>query len=346
MSLQLTNISKKFNQTTQVLCQLNLNIKQGEIIAILGSSGSGKSTLLNVIAGFEEPETGSVIVNGNTLFSKDAGICIAPEKRNIGYVFQNYALFPHMNVYHNIAFGLDKNHFKSATNKQTRIKELLLLVGLSGFEKSYPHQLSGGQQQRIALARALAPSPSILLLDEPFSGLDTELRLKTRGEVRKIIKQAQTTAILVTHDQEEAFSIADRVAIMDQGVIEQIAKPEQIYHFPTSRFVANFLGQANFIDGEITKRGISTEIGVLPNTTRLTKDTKVVVMIRPEGIAFKLDEKGSATVVSRSFKGYENLYVLALPSGKLIQSSQSSNTIIQPKDKVTIDASHDHIVIF
>lgn len=341
MSLFLSNISKRF-QKTKVLSDLSLNMKQGEIVAVLGKSGSGKSTLLNIIAGFEESDTGEVIVNNTTLFNKEKSLFIAPELRNIGYLFQNYALFPHMNVYKNISFGLKKEQ----NNKKEIVEELLELVGLSGFEKRYPHELSGGQQQRIALARALAPRPKILLLDEPFSGLDTELRIKTRGEVRKIMKQAQTTAVLVTHDQEEAFAIADKVAIINQGVIEQIDEPERIYHFPANRFIAEFLGQADFIKGIVVEKGIDSEIGLIPNKNSFSKGSVVEIMLRPENIKFLHDENGLIEVISRSFKGYENLYLLKLPSGKIIQSSSDSGLILEPKTKVIIEVLQKNVVVF
>lgn len=341
MSLSLSKISKRFDKTT-VLKNLSLNIKQGEIIAVLGKSGSGKSTILNIVAGFEESESGEVVVNDKVLFCKEKSIFIAPELRNVGYLFQNFALFPHMNVYKNIAFGLKKQE----KNKKQIVADLLDLVGLSNMEKRYPHELSGGQQQRIALARALAPRPKVLLLDEPFSGLDTELRIKTRGEVRKIINKANTTAILVTHDQEEAFAIADRVAIINHGVVEQIDEPDKIYHFPASRFVADFLGQTDFIEGMIVEDGVKTEIGLMPKDTSLAKGTVVEVMLRPENITFFPDDKGEAEVVSRSFKGYENLYFLKLTSGKVIKSSSSTLLIVKEKTKVKVEIKQSHVVIF
>lgn len=341
MKLSLSNISKKFGKTV-VLNNLNLDIKQGEIIAILGKSGSGKSTVLNIIAGFEHGNSGEVKVNDTILFSKEKNIFIPPELRNIGYLFQNFALFPHMNVYNNIVFGIKKN----GGNKKKIAHKLLDLVGLSGHEKRYPHELSGGQQQRISLARALAPSPRLMLLDEPFSGLDAELRVSTRDEVRKILKQEGTIAILVTHDQEEAFGIADRVAVMDQGVIKQIDTPGNIYHFPNSHFVADFVGQAAFIKGVVTEQGIVSEIGILPNSTSLDKEKEVTLMLRPEDINLSPDEKGGAEVISRHFKGSENLYFLKLPSGKVIYSNSISSLIIEPGTRVSMDLVSTHSVAF
>ncbi len=341
MNFNLSNISKKFRKTT-VLSSLNLDIKPGEIVAILGKSGSGKSTLLNIIAGFEQSDSGEIIVNDKVLFSEENNIFMPPELRNIGYLFQNFALFPHMNVYNNIIFGVKKR----GKNRNKIVQELLEMVGLSGHEKRYPHELSGGQQQRIALARALAPGPEVLLLDEPFSSLDAELRIHTRDEVRHILKGVNATTILVTHDQEDAFGIADQVAVMNQGIIEQIDVPDNIYHIPASRFVADFVGQAAFIEGIIEERGIATEIGVFPNNTSLAKGAAVELMIRPEDIHLLPDETSMVEVVSRCFKGSENLYFLKLSSGKLILSSTISTLIIKPGTKVRLDPVLTHIVVF
>lgn len=341
MNVSLTNISKTF-QKTKVLNGLNLEIKSGEIVAILGSSGSGKSTLLNIIAGFERSNSGEVIVNDKVLSSKEKNIFIPPEQRNIGYLFQNFALFPHMSVHSNIAFGIKKNK----GNKRKIVQELLGLVGLSGHEKRYPHELSGGQQQRVALARALAPSPGILLLDEPFSGLDADLRISTRDEVGKILHKANATAILVTHDLEEAFAIADYVAVMHKGIIEQIDIPYNIYNLPASRFVANFVGQADFIDGTIVAGGIETELGLFPNDTSLPAETNGQLMMRAENLFISPEPDGEAVIVRRYFKGSENLYCLKLPSGQLIHCVAPPALIIEPDTRVKVDTTLPHIMFF
>lgn len=342
MNLSLTNISKKFGKTT-VLTGLNLEIETGKVVAILGSSGCGKSTLLNIIAGFERCNSGKVKVNDKVLSDQEEKVFTLPEHRNIGYLFQNFALFPHMNVYKNVVFGVkDKT-----ANKKKVVQEVLKLVDLSGYENRFPHELSGGQQQRIALARALAPKPGVLLLDEPFSGLDADLRISTRDAVRKILHEANATAILITHDLEEAFAIADYVAVMNNGVIEHIDTPENIYQFPATNFVANFVGQAVLIDGTIVNEGIDTELGLFPSNTYTPKlGAKGKLMLRPENISISLDNAGSAVVKERYFKGSENLYNLKLPSGQVIQSISPTTLIIKAGSRVKVEADSEKVIFF
>jgi iron(III) transport system ATP-binding protein len=243
----------------------------------------------------------------------------------------------------NITFGLNKF---PEEQREKIVKTMLEFVGLKGFEKRYPHQLSGGQQQRVALARALAPCPVVVLLDEPLSNLDADMRVRMRGEMFNILRNAQTTTILVTHDQEEAFSMADHVAVMNHGRIEQLGTPEEIYHTPSTRFVADFVGEADFIDAVIKDGVIETEIGSFSNKTELEDGTNVQLMIRPDDIEFKLDEKGEAIVESRQFKGEENLYLLKLASGKILHSSRSSTLLIEEGARVKIKATPVHIVVF
>ncbi|MFQ5815810.1 MAG: ABC transporter ATP-binding protein [Candidatus Hydrothermarchaeaceae archaeon] len=338
--IELKNVTKSYDGTKAV-DDVSFRVEKGEIFAILGPSGCGKTTTLRLIAGFERPENGEISIDGRTITG--GGFFVPPEKRNVGMVFQDYALFPHLSVWENIAFGL------SGFSKEQREKiigTMLGFVGLKGFTKRYPHQLSGGQQQRVALARALAPCPVGVLLDEPLSNLDADMRAQMRGEVLNILREAQTTAILVTHDQEEAFSMADRVAVMNAGWIEQIGTPEEIYHSPSTRFVADFVGQADFIDGVVEERGIATEIGVFPNKTKLATGTSVQLMIRPDDITFTVDEKGEAVVESQQFKGSEHLYTLRLESGKLMHSSQPSTLEVEMGTRVRVKASPTHVVAF
>ena len=351
MNLSLTNISKKFGKTT-VLTGLNLEIETGKVVAILGSSGCGKSTLLNIIAGFERCNSGKVKVNDKVLSDQEEKVFTLPEHRNIGYLFQNFALFPHMNVYKNVVFGVkDKT-----ANKKKIVQDVLKLVDLTGYENRFPHELSGGQQQRIALARALAPKPGVLLLDEPFSGLDADLRISTRGAVRKILHEANATAILITHDLEEAFAIADYVAVMNNGVIEHIDTPENIYQSPATKFVANFVGQAVLIDGTVVNEGIDTDLGLFPSNAYAAKlGEKGKLMLRPENISISLDSEAHppsftscktrgvcwSVVEERYFRGAENLYNLRLPSGQLIQSITATNLIIDAGSRVKVEADAD-----
>ncbi|WP_456475259.1 ABC transporter ATP-binding protein [Candidatus Pyrohabitans sp.] len=332
--LKLENVTKSYGRQEAVK-NISFEVRRGEIFAILGPSGCGKTTTLRLIAGFDRQDEGEIVIDGKVV----AGI--PPEDRNVGMVFQEYALFPHLTVGENVAFGL-----RNTSNKEEIVHKMLELVGLKSFEERYPHQLSGGQQQRVALARALAPSPAVVLLDEPFSNLDPDLRAKMRGEVLNILRRAKTTAVLVTHDQEEAFSMADRVAVMNSGRIEQIGTPEEVYHFPSTRFVADFVGQADFIKGIVEKHGIVTELGVFPNNTPFATGTRVQLMIRPDDITFTPDERGNGVVEDREFKGSENLYSLRLASGKLVHSSCASTLLVERGTRVRVNAAPVHIVVF
>jgi iron(III) transport system ATP-binding protein len=338
--IEVENLTKKFGSSVAV-DDVSFKVQKGEIFAILGPSGCGKTTTLRLIAGFESPDEGEIKINEKTVAGK--GVFIPPEKRNVGLVFQDYALFPHLTLKDNITFGINK--FPDGQREKI-VKTMLEFVGLKGFENRYPHQLSGGQQQRVALARALAPCPIVILLDEPLSNLDADMRTRLRGEMLNILRNAQTTTILVTHDQEEAFSMADHVAVMNNGRIEQLGTPEEIYHMPSTRFVADFVGEADFIDGVIRKNVIETEIGSFSNKTERVEGTNVQLMIRPDDIDFNLDENGGAVVGSRIFKGEENLYSLKLDSGKILHSSRSSTLLMEKGTRVGIKATPVHIVVF
>lgn len=342
--LELKNATKSYS-SQKVVDNISFQVRRGEIFAIMGASGCGKTTTLRSIAGFERINSGEVIIDGKVVASKDT--YILPEKRNIGMVFQEYALFPHLTVRENIAFGLKKTDRNlDASQQETIVQEMLELVGLQTYEDRYPHQLSGGQQQRVALARALAPSPVVVLLDEPFSNLDSDLRARMRNDVLTILKKTKATTVLVTHDQEEAFSIADRIAVLNAGRMEQIGTPEEIYHTPSTRFVANFVGQADFIDGVVKDHNIVTELGVFPNTEGFAEDAKVHVMIRPDDTAFRPDENGEAIVNGREFKGSENLYSLKLASGKIVHSCSASTKFVKKGTRTRVSASALHIVVF
>ncbi len=338
--IEVENLTKKYGGSTAVE-DVSFKVEKGEIFAILGPSGCGKTTTLRLIAGFETPDEGEIRINKKLVAGKR--VFTPPEKRNVGLVFQDYALFPHLSLRDNIIFGLKRF---PEEQREKIVKTMLDFVGLKGFEKRYPYQLSGGQQQRVALARALAPCPVVLLLDEPLSNLDADMRARMRGEMFNILRNAQTTSILVTHDQEEAFSMADHVAVMNHGMIEQLGTPEEIYHSPSTRFVADFVGKADFIDGVIKDDVVETEIGSFKNKTSLKNGTKVQLMIRPDDIAFNLDEKGRAVVESRQFKGEENLYSLRLDSGRILHSSRSSTLMMKEGARVGIKATPMHIVVF
>lgn len=315
-------------------------VEQGEILSILGPSGCGKTTTLRLIAGFEKPDRGSIAIARKVVANESEWT--PPEKRNVGMVFQDYALFPHLTVAQNIAFGLKD----SGMDGEKRVREVLDMVGLTGLGERYPHELSGGQQQRVALARALAPSPVVILLDEPFSNLDADMRSVVRKEVKRILRNTDSTAIFVTHDQEEAFEIADRVAVLNAGRIEQLDTPERIYHMPTTRFVADFVGQADFIEGTVEENGIETELGFIRCKVPLQPKSRVQVMIRPDDISFVESPDGRGRIVDRKFRGSENMYSILLKTGLRIHSTQQSTEIFPIGAGVELKVNLAHIVVF
>src|SRR4029453_9651230 len=297
--LVLDQISKRYGlDQPPAVDRLSLQVAEGEIVALLGPSGCGKTTTLRLIAGLETADAGIITLRGRVVTGP--GRAVPPEERGIGIVFQDYALFPHLTVEDNVAFGLPR---AARHGRRVRTADVLALVGLAGFESRYPHELSGGQQQRVALARALAPEPALLLLDEPFSNLDADLRAQMRDEVEKTLRATKTTAIFVTHHQEEAFTIADEVGVLNAGRLEQLGPPETIYHRPATPFVAEFVGAADFLPGVVTSEGIVTEIGVFGHGERREPGTKVRVMIRPDDVTFVPDEAGEAVLIRRYFRG-------------------------------------------
>jgi iron(III) transport system ATP-binding protein len=342
--LTLSHVSKRFGgDRPPAVDGLTLDVERGQILALLGPSGCGKTTTLRLIAGFEAPDTGQVLIGGRMMADAARGLAVPPEERGVGVVFQDYALFPHLTVEDNVGFGL---HALGREQRRRRVGSILELVGLLEFAARYPHELSGGQQQRVAVARALAPAPALILLDEPFSNLDADLRAQMRDEVEKVLRGTGTTAVFVTHDQEEAFTIADVVGVLDRGRLEQLASPETIYHHPATPFVAEFVGAADFLPGIVTSEGIVTEIGVFGNVEGREPGEKVRVMIRPDDITFVPAEDGEAVIIHRSFRGSENLYCLGLPSGHRVHSSQPSAAAFATGLRVRPEAHVLHVVTF
>jgi len=342
--LTLEHVTKRFEAGgAPAVDDLSLAVERGRILALLGPSGCGKTTTLRLIAGFETPDAGRITIAGRTVADGRDGAHVEPEARGVGIVFQDYALFPHLTVGENVAFGLPRSG-RSARGE--RVGQILDLVGLAELADRYPHELSGGQQQRVAVARALAPAPAVILLDEPFSNLDADLRAQMRDEVEKILRSTGTTAIFVTHDQEEAFTIADQVGVLDCGRLEQLGPPEAIYHHPATPFVAEFVGAADFLPGIVTSQGIVTEIGVFGNVEAREPGEKVRVMIRPDDVTFVPDPQGEAMILRRSFRGSENLYSLGLPSGHRVHSSQPSSTAFATGTRVRPEAHVIHVVTF
>jgi ABC-type spermidine/putrescine transport systems, ATPase components len=281
--LELCNLQKQYGTET-VVDNLSLSVNAGEILTLLGPSGCGKTTTLRLIAGLEAVDGGMVRLNGKNV---SGSAFVPPEQRGVGVVFQEFALFPHLTARENVAFGLTEY---SSVETDNRVDELLELVDLPNQGESYPDELSGGQQQRVALARSLAPEPDILLLDEPFSNLDVDLRVAMREEVRRILKETGVTAISVTHDQEEALSISDRVAVMSNGHIEQVGNPETVFQHPESRFVASFLGYASFIPGYVSGDVVQTKVGTVPREqvhglASEYNQTRVDLLVRPDDVS-------------------------------------------------------------
>ena len=320
---------------------LTLAVRRGETLALVGPSGCGKTTTLRLVAGFEAPDGGAIEIGGHTVARAGESTLVPPEARGVGIVFQDYALFPHLTVADNVAFGLAR-----LPAREARTLDVLSLVGLADFGARYPHELSGGQQQRVALARALAPAPALLLLDEPFSNVDAELRAELREQLRGVLKATGTTALFVTHDHEEAFTLADRVGVLQAGRLAQVDTPEVVYHRPATPFVAEFVGDADFLAGTVEVGGIVTELGTFPNDDGLPAGTHVRLMIRPDDVAFSPATDGDAVVVRRDFRGPVNVYCLALASGQRVHSSQPSTTIIAPGTRVRATADLLHVVAF
>jgi iron(III) transport system ATP-binding protein len=340
--LCLEHLTKYYpSQKLPAVDDLCLELEKGEIVALLGPSGCGKTTTLRLIAGFERPDAGLVEIGGRVM--ADDHRFVPPEQRGVGVVFQEYTLFPHLTVAENVLFGLRK---LSAENRRARLREMLETVGLTSLAQRYPHELSGGQQQRVALARALAPRPAVLLLDEPFSNLDADLRTQMLHEVYAILRECGTTAVFVTHDHEEAFMVADRVGVLHRGRLEQLGRPEEIYHLPATRFVARFVGKANFILGLVVGANIETAIGMFPNTADFPSGQAVEMMLRPTQIELRPDPAGDATVLSSRFRGADTLVVVQLASGMIVQSHQPPALLLQPRERVRVSAKPCHVVAF
>ena len=308
--LVLEGVSKSFGPVRAVE-DVTLEIDSGELLAVLGPSGCGKTTLLRLIAGFERPDGGRIAVGGRELAGPDC--FVAPERRRVGIVFQDYALFPHLSVESNVAFGLER---RAREERDSITLRTLELVGLQHKAANHPHELSGGERQRVALARALAPGPELILLDEPFSSLDATLRAGLRREVELILRDAGATALLVTHDQEEALSLADRLAVMREGRIVQVGAPQEVYGRPANRWTAGFVGEVNVLAGVARGTGVETELGVFDVGT--STSGSVHVAVRPEQLLLRADRSGNAEVVAREFRGHDVLYRLRHEGGRTV----------------------------
>ncbi len=334
-ALALNNVSKTYGVDIGVH-NLNLELAQDHILALVGPSGCGKTTTLRLIAGFERPDVGSIHISDRLV--ADPFQTTPPEQRGIGMVFQEHALFPHLTVGDNVAFGLRRRD----ASRTERVRFMLALVGLEALAHRFPHELSGGERQRVALARALVPQPALVLLDEPFSNLDADLRLKMREEVRVILKGIQTPAIFVTHDQDEALFMGDQLAVMHAGRIEQIGEPETIFHVPETRFVAEFMGETDFLEGEVKTDGIQTEIGLVRQEVGFALGTPVELALRPDDVSITPKVGAASLVLARRFTGALNVYRLRLPSGRLLHAFAPHDVIYQPGTPVEIALSARH----
>lgn len=341
--LELREVGKRFG-TTVVVQGLSFHLAPGSIGCLLGPSGCGKTTVLRLIAGFEDVSAGEILIDGSVV--SQPGRTLPPERRQVGMVFQDYALFPHLSVEQNIAFGLYR---WPAAARQARVRELMELVGLAAHARAHPHELSGGQQQRVALARALAPRPELLLLDEPFSNLDVDLRERLGLELRQILKHEGMTAILVTHDQQEAFAMADEIGVMHEGRIQQWDNAYRLYHQPANRFVADFIGQGVFLPGTVlNSHQIEIELGILNGSfpSECSKGCPVDVLIRPDDIVHDDASPLLAEVVHKAFRGASILYTLRLPSGGTALSLVPSHHDHALGEKIGIRLDVDHVVAF
>lgn len=343
MLLEVKNIEKAFVKGISVVQQTTFNVRKNEIFALLGPSGCGKTTTLRLISGFEEPDNGEIYLDGSLLSSTQKHI--SPQKRGIGFVFQDYALFPHMSALDNVAFGLtDMPKYK----RKVFAEEVLCRTGMGDHKHKGPAELSGGQQQRVALARAIAPEPKLILLDEPFSNLDAILRDSTRKEVRSIIKKAGMSAVLVTHDQEEALSFADRIGVMNEGRIEQIGTPEEVYYQPKNKFVAQFLGRTNLFEGDVEDADtIETKIGHLKLNCKAKG--RITCSIRPEHLTIESPNGSSdkfrrGVIVAREFKGHDITYHVQCNGERYIVHTDN-RILFEQNDEVVVRPLESAVVL-
>ncbi|GIU86292.1 MAG: ABC transporter ATP-binding protein [Acidimicrobiia bacterium] len=328
-------VTKRFGPVTAVR-DLDLDVRPGELLALLGPSGCGKTTTLRCLAGFERPEAGTIDLAGARVAGP--GVFVPPERRRVGVVFQDYALFPHLTVEANVGYGVADRGRRAA-----RVAEMLGLVGLADKARRRPHELSGGEQQRVAIARALAPDPAIVLLDEPFSNLDAALRGRVRAEVRDILRAAGATAVFVTHDQEEALSLADRVAVMHAGELLQVGTPAELYGSPARRFVAEFVGDADLVPGESDGVRVVTALGTAPVAGDAPRGA-VDVVVRPESVRLRLDGSGIGTVERITYYGHDQVIDVALGGGGRVRSRVGPGAAFHVGDRVAVQVVGDVVV--
>lgn len=341
--LRIDNLTCRYD-STDIIAGLSLTLNEGDIGCLLGPSGCGKSTILRAIAGFHPVSKGQIRLRDNIISAE--GKSVTPESRPVGMVFQDYALFPHMTIAQNIGYGL---HKLERNKRKSKVAEMLELVNLSDLANRYPHELSGGQQQRVSLARAIAPEPSLILLDEPFSNLDVELRKRLSLDIRDILKSLNMTAILVTHDQQEAFAMCDQIGVIKDGIIQQWDTPYNLYHEPINRFVASFVGQGCFIKGSLlTHETFETELGVIEGNRAYNwpAGSHVDILVRPDDIVFNPESRLTVKIISKTFAGTSTLYRLQLQSGTVVEGLFPSHQDLYVGDQINISLAADHLIAF
>ncbi|EGZ47298.1 ABC transporter ATP-binding protein [Neisseria wadsworthii] len=341
MILEVSQLNLSFDQKP-VLQDFGFALQEGEIACLLGHSGCGKTTVLRSVAGFEQPDSGTIILRGRTL--SDRHSFMPPHLRKVGMVFQDYALFPHLSVKDNIAFGIAK---QPAVERKKRIESLLELIGMPEYSSRYPHQLSGGQQQRVALARALAPKPELILLDEPFSNLDSTLRMRLSKEVRRLLKQENTSALMVTHDRHEAFAMADKIGIMAEGRLKQWDTPRNLYRNPVDAEVARFTGKGALLGGTIERGAVKTAAGVLPLMPENGVESSMVqVFVRPQNVLVGVEGGAVAEVIEQDFQGRCLILTLKLESGETMLAETSAECNLDVGSRVGIRLAVEKLAVF
>ncbi len=342
--LNIVDLSAAYDNKSLVVNNISFGLEEGQLGCLLGPSGCGKTTILRAISGFQKVQSGHINLANSRL--SDANTNLPPEQRNVGMVFQDHALFPHLNIADNVGFGLSK---LSKAEQAQRVAQLLELVGMQDYSDQYPHELSGGQSQRVALARAIAPRPKLLLMDEPFSNLDTELREKLGYEIRALLKKLGITAIMVTHDQHDAFALGDQVGVMSKGKLLQWDSSFNLYHAPNSRFVANFIGDGTFVKGQLVEDNVViTNFGEIRgesvNHQHTGKD--IDLLIRPDDVKLDSNSPVRGKISRKAFKGAQTLYTIAIESGDTLISLMPSHDDYEIGDVIGVSIDADHLVCF
>ena len=341
--LQLDNVSAAYDKKTTI-GNISFSIEEGQLTCLLGPSGCGKTTILRTISGFQAVTTGTITLDGKQLSSTQKSVL--PERRNVGMVFQDHALFPHLTIAQNIGFGLQK---LSRSDREKKVTKMLSLISMPEYHDRYPHELSGGQSQRVALVRAIAPEPKLLLMDEPFSNLDTDLRESLGYEIRNLLKEFGITSIMVTHDQNDAFALGDKIGVMSKGELLQWDSSFNLYHAPHSRFVANFIGDGVLIKGRVTHENtVDTSFGEISGqpVNKLVPNQQVDLLIRPDDVIKDTKSKVRGKIIRKAFKGAQTLYTLQANNDDQLMSLLPSHDNYEIGETIGLNIKPDHLVCF